>query len=198
MSNLRTALLGLALGAAVAGVLGSDAVTVGIGMRGPERAAAPVLAESQSSFVEVKWPFLRDQWGDGRAFRCAAADCGVEVNLYVRPKIGFCNCDTGVADEAELDRVIDIGMFGSSYFGLTHGDEIQVGKMRGLSRIFQVDIPYEKQPRPILGLAFNQECDVMVATIVAPLEQMPNAERHVLIFLNGEPFLKWAKAQFGV
>jgi hypothetical protein len=199
MTRLRTVIIAFALGAAVAGVLASDAVTVGIGMRTPERAAAPPQsAPDPSNFVEIKWPFPRDQWGDGRAFRCPAAECGIEVSLYLRPKIGFCNCDTGVADEAELDRVIDIELFSPNYFGLTHGDEIQVGKMRGLSRIYQVDIPYQTPPRPILGMAFNQDCDVMVATVVAPLEHMPSAERHVLMFLNSEPFLKWAKAQFGV
>jgi len=45
---------------------------------------------------EIAWPFPRDGWPAGRAFRCNGAVCGVEV--YVRPKIGFCNCDSGVAD----------------------------------------------------------------------------------------------------
>ena len=44
--------------------------------------------------------------------------------------------------------------------------------MRGLSRVYQVDIPYDK-PRPILAMAFNQNCDVMVATVVAPLNICP-------------------------
>jgi hypothetical protein len=193
MTKLRTAILVLALGAAVAGLLASDAVTVGIGLRPPERANTP----APSTFVEIKWPFPRDQWGDGRAFRCAAADCGAEVSLYLRPKIGFCQCDTGVADEAELDRVADLELFSPKFFGLTHGDDIQVGWMRGLSRIYQVDIPYDRS-RPILAMAFNQNCDVMVATVVAPLDRLPSAERHVLAFLNGEPILKWARAQFGI
>lgn len=193
MTRLRTGILVLALGIAIAGLLAKDAVTVGIGLRTPERADAP----AQSNFVEIKWPFPRDMWGDGRAFRCAAADCGVEVSLYLRPKIGFCNCDTGVSDEAELDRVSDLELFSPKFFGLTHGDDIRVGWMRGLSRIYQVDIPYERV-RPIMAMAFNQNCDVMVATIVAPLEHYPSAERHVLAFLNGEPILKWARAQFGI
>jgi hypothetical protein len=193
MTKLRTAILVLALGAGLVGLLASDAVTVGIGLRAPERAGIPV----QSKFVEIKWPFPRDMWGDGRAFRCAASDCGVEVSLYLRPKIGFCNCDTGVADEAELDRVADIELFSPKFVGLTHGDDIRVGWMRGLSRLYQVDIPYDK-PRPVMAMAFNQNCDVMVATIVAPLDHYPSAERHVLAFLNGEPILKWARAQFGI
>jgi hypothetical protein len=193
MTRLRTFIIVVALGVAVAALIAKDAVTVGVGLRAPERADGLV----QSNFVEIKWPFPRDMWGDGRAFRCAAADCGVEVSLYLRPKIGFCNCDTGVADEAELDRVADIELFSPKFVGLTNGDDIRVGWMRGLSRIYQVDIPYDRI-RPILAMAFNQNCDVMVATVVAPLEHYPSAERHVLAFLNGEPILKWARAQFGI
>ncbi len=189
MTKLRTLALVVLIASALAAVLAGDAVTVGL--RAPERASAP------ANFVEIKWPFPRDQWGDGRAFRCAATTCGVEVNLYLRPKIGFCNCDTGVADEAELDRVGDLELFSQKFFGLTHGDDIRVGWMKGLSRVYQVDIPYA-QPRPILAMAFSNECDVMVATVIAPLDQLPNAERHVLAFLNGEPMLKWARAQFGL
>jgi hypothetical protein len=197
MTKLRTAILMFALGAGLAALVASDAVTVGIGLKerfAPIHRGAPAQG---ATFIEVKWPFPRDQWGDGRAFRCAAADCGVEVSLYLRPKIGFCNCDTGVSDEAELDRVGDLELFSPKFFGLTHGDDIKVGAMRGLSRIYQVDIPYG-EPRPVLALAFNQECDVMVATVTAALEHLPSAERHVLAFLNGEPMLKWARDQFGI
>ena len=30
--------------------------------------------------------------GPRQGFRCKPADCGAEVNLYLRAKIGFCNC----------------------------------------------------------------------------------------------------------
>jgi hypothetical protein len=193
MTRLRTFIIVVALGLAAVVLVAKDAVTVGIGLRAPERADAP----ARSNFVEVKWPFPRDMWGDGRAFRCAAADCGVEVILYIRPKIGFCNCDTGVADEAELDRVADLELYSPKFVGLSNGGDIRVGWMRGLSRVYQVDIPYDRI-RPIMAMAFNQNCDVMVATVVAPLEHYPSAERHVLAFLNGEPMLKWARAQFGI
>jgi hypothetical protein len=193
MTRLRTIIIVFALGIAVAVLIAKDAVTVGIGLRAPERADTPARA----NFVEIKWPFPRDMWGDGRAFRCAATDCGVEVSLYLRPKIGFCNCDTGVADEAELDRVGDLELFSPKFVGLTPAGDIRVGWMRGLSRVYQVDIAYDRI-RPIMAMAFNQNCDVMVATIVAPLEHYPSAERQVLAFLNGEPILKWARTQFGI
>ena len=54
-----------------------------------------------------------DQWGKGKAFHCKAADCGTEVSLYVRAKIGFCNCTTGVADDEELERLSDFDLMGS-------------------------------------------------------------------------------------
>ena len=37
---------------------------------------------------EVPWPFPMDQWGKGKAFTCKAADCGTQVTLYIRAKIG--------------------------------------------------------------------------------------------------------------
>src|SRR5215469_14148914 len=43
-----------------------------------------------AQWQEITWPFPRDGWPAGRAFRCET--CGGElggVELYVRPKIGF-------------------------------------------------------------------------------------------------------------
>ena len=65
----------------------------------------------------MKWPFPLDQWGTGRAFRCGAADCGAEVSLYLRPKLGFCNCATGVSDDEELDRVGDLELYSDKFRG---------------------------------------------------------------------------------
>ncbi len=191
MPRLRAAILVVALGAAFAGLLGSDAVTVGIGLR--ERAApAP-----QTKFVEFRWPFLRDQWGDGRAFRCAESDCGVEIQLFVRPKIGFCNCDTGVADDAELDRVGDLELYSDRFLPLADGREVRVGWMKGRSRPYEVELPLS-QRRPAQALAFNHDCDVMVATVAAPREHLPEADRLALAFLNSDMILRWAKKEFGL
>src|SRR5258708_7794568 len=33
-------------------------------------------------FTEGAWPFPIDQWGEGWAFQCKAADCGIDVSLY--------------------------------------------------------------------------------------------------------------------
>ena len=193
MKRALVAILVLALGAALVGLLAGDAVTVGVGQRSVERGDTPARA----NFVEVKWPFLRDQWGDGRAFRCAPADCGVEVKVYLRPKIGFCNCDSGVEDDAELDRVGDLELFSDKFIALGKGHEIRVGWMDGRSRPYRVDVPYG-QPVIAQAMAFNEKCDVMVATVVAPLDRLPDASRLALEFLNGDMIVKWAKAEFGV
>src|SRR5258708_38260289 len=42
-----------------------------------------------------------------KAFQCRAEHCGTEVNLYLRAKIGFCNCVSAIDDE-EVDRVGDV------------------------------------------------------------------------------------------
>src|SRR6266404_4378811 len=64
---------------------------------------------------EMTWPFPRDGWPAGRAFHCAGEPCGDDVELYVRPKIGFCNCDAGVADDDEVDRVADLDLMSERF-----------------------------------------------------------------------------------
>src|SRR5438309_11467785 len=63
-------------------------------------------------WTEAKWPFPIDQWGTGRAFNCRPTDCGANVNIYLRAKLGSCNCETGVADDADLDRMSDFDLVG--------------------------------------------------------------------------------------
>src|SRR4029077_3231493 len=78
---------------------------------------------------EVRWPFPLDQWGKGKAFQCKAADCGAEVTVYIRAKIGFCNCATGVADDEELDRNSDFDLMGNQLIALGPGQPITVAWM---------------------------------------------------------------------
>ena len=156
----------------------------------PHRLSAPEVAV----FAESKWPFPIDQWGEGWAYRCRAADCGVDVNLYLRPKIGFCNCQTGVADDEELDRVSDTDLLGSERSALGPGKPITVHWMKGRSRGYKIGAASEK---PVLSLAFNNKCDVIVATVVAGDKSVAQ-EQAVLEFLNGEMVLHWAEQVLGL
>jgi hypothetical protein len=113
------------------GLAGSPAQQSGAG----DRALAAAL---QPSWTELPWPFPMDQWGKGKAFQCKAADCGAEVTVYIRAKIGFCNCATGVADDEELDRISDFDLMGNQLTALGPGQPITVAWMKGRSRAFSV------------------------------------------------------------
>jgi hypothetical protein len=154
-----------------------------------------VSSPLQPAWTEVMWPFPIDQWGGGWAFQCRAADCGIDVNLYLRPKIGFCNCETGVADDDELDRVSDLDLVGGERSALGPGRPIAVHWMKGRSRGYAVGAP--AAAKSVLSLAFHSRCDVMVATVVAgddPVAQEPA----VLEFLNGDLVRQRAEVVLGL
>src|SRR5215471_6374978 len=178
--------------AAIVLVAGMGGYAVFLAARPPDdihrmSARAPV-------WTEDAWPFPIDQRGQGWAFQCKAADCGIDVNLYLRPKIGFCNCQTGVADDEELDRVSDVDLVGSERSALGPGRLIAVHWMKGRSRGYTVGVPSAKS---VLSLAFNNRCDVIVATVVAGDEPVAQ-ERPVLEFLNGDLVLHWAEVVLGL
>jgi hypothetical protein len=152
-------------------------------------------------WTEVVWPFPVDEWGGGWAFQCKAADCGIDVNIYLRPKIGFCNCKTGVADDEELDRVSDVDLVGSERSALGPGRPITVEWMKGRSRPYKVAAPWgsDHSAKSLLSLAFNpfnNNCDLIVATVVAGDEPAAQ-EQAVLEFLDGDVVRNYAEAVLG-
>jgi hypothetical protein len=162
----------------------------------PPADALRLSSGDRQVWTEAAWPFPIDQWGQGWAYQCKAADCGIDVTLYLRPKIGFCNCQTGVADDEELDRVSDVELLGSESSALGPGQPITVHWMKGRSRGYTVGAPSAKS-KSVLSLAFNNRCDVIVATVVAgdrPVAQ----EQAVLEFLNGDLVLHWAEVVLGL
>jgi hypothetical protein len=185
MRFLPTPVVAAAFGCGLAGLLSADAAT-SVGAPGPAAPARP-------QWTEVRWPFLLDQWGTGRAFRCPAWRCGVEVNLYVRPKVGFCNCATGVSDDVELDRVGDLELLSERYAPRGPGERFRTGRMDGRSRAYTVENRYGPQ-WSALSVAFNDQCDVMVATVAAERELPPAAVRAALAFLQGSTVVGYAEA----
>jgi hypothetical protein len=195
MTGLRAGALVVALGTVLTGLLAGDAATIGVGPTGIGATDA-----GRPAWTEVRWPFLLDQWGTGRAFRCRVADCGAEISLYVRPMLGFCNCSTGVADDEELDRVGDVELFGPHFSPLAGGHSVGIGWMKGRSRLYRVDDP--AGPREALAIGVNDKCDVVVATMAADRDldaaTAQQAENAALAFLNGETVLRWTKAELGL
>jgi hypothetical protein len=179
-----------ALGVGLAALLGNDGARVGVA------SVSGAAAGVHAAWQEVKWPFPLDEWGIGRAFRCEAVDCGARIDLYLRAKVGFCNCATGVSDNADLDRVSDFELYSETFRGLTDGHAVDVGRLKGRSRLYQVSIPYAA-PRDMLAIAFNDQCDVAVATIVADGDRLSDAEALSLNFLKSDLIQRWAQAELG-
>jgi hypothetical protein len=157
---------------------------------GDPSAARPV-------WTEVKWPFPIDQWGTGRAFACKAADCGAEVKLYLRAKLGSCNCTTGIAEDADLDRMSDFDLVGGEMSPLGAGRPIAVGSMKGRSRAYALTAG-NRPGKSALSVAFNDRCDMVVATAVLPHELPAAIEPGVMAFLNSTPVLHWAEVALGL
>jgi hypothetical protein len=159
----------------------------------PDRASVATL---QPTWEEVAWPFPMDQWGKGKAFVCKAAHCGTDVTVYVRAKIGFCNCTTGVADDEELDRISDFDLFGNKLTALGPGQPIAVAWMKGRSRAFSIaGSPAQKSA---LSVGFNDRCDAIVATAVLRDGRPAAIEPAVLAFLNSRTVLRWAEVTLGL
>ena len=156
-----------------------------------DRAAAKT---AKPMWTEVQWPFPMDEWGQGKAFQCRAADCGVETNLYIRAKIGFCNCTTGVSDDEELDRLTDFRLMGDKLAAVGAGRPIDVAWMKGRSRAY-LD---SDRGRSALAVAFNDRCDAIVATVVVASGRPLAVEGGVLEFLNGATIRRWAEVTLGL
>lgn len=150
--------------------------------------------EHPAVWTEAAWPFPIDQWGLGKAFRCAASDCGAEVSVYLRAKIGFCNCTTGVADDEELDRISDGSLLGDRVSPRGPGRPITVAWMKGRSRDYAIDGPYKS----MLSIGFNDRCDAIVATAVHRQQNAEQIEPAVLAFLNSKTVLHWAELKLGL
>lgn len=151
----------------------------------------------QPVWTEVKWPFPIDQWGTGRAFACKAADCGAEVKLYLRAKLGSCNCATGIAEDADLDRMSDFDLVGGEASPLGAGRPIAVGAMKGRSRVYALTAG-NRPGKSALSVAFNDRCDMIVATAVLPHDRPATIEPGVMEFLNSAPVLHWAEVAMGI
>ena len=154
------------------------------------------VAPGAQAWTEVRWPFPFDPWGPGRAFRCAAASCGSELLVYVRPKIGFCNCSTGVADDDEIDRVGDVVLLGENYRPLRPGAPAQIGTMPGRARAFAVK--NGSAERYALGIAVSKKCDALVATVVSDRPLSPAHESAARGLLDGGTVAPWAEASVGL
>ena len=158
---------------------------------------ATPLGEPRPVWTEGRWPFPADPWGKGKAFRCKAADCGGEVDVYLRAKLGFCNCTTGVADDGDLERMGDLDLIGGEATALGPGRPITVGSMQGRSRAYALTAR-DRRGKSAVAIAFNERCDMIAATAVLQDVRPATIEPAIVAFLNSPTVLRWAEAALGL
>jgi len=144
------------------------------------------------AWQEIAWPFPRDGWPAGRAFHCAVALCGDDVELYVRPKIGFCNCDSGVADDDEVDRVADLDLMSERFIPLEAGTTVRIAEMPGRLRTYDLRIT-DGSRHTAVGIAVSRRCDLLVA-VARGKGAASGVQRAALDFLASDALTKWITA----
>lgn len=149
-----------------------------------------VVESEQPAFREIAWPFPRDGWPAGRAFRCEGDCSGVE--LYVRPKLGFCNCDRGVADDDEIDRVGDLDLITPRFAPLQAGAPIQVAGMPGRARAYELRMQDEAR-HVAVGIAVSHRCDVLVVVAQGPAAA-GDVQRLAAAWLETNEIRSWVRS----
>jgi hypothetical protein len=175
------------------GALGTIGLLAGDVLK-PGSAAAP---PPNPVWTETSWPFPMDQWGKGKAFQCKAEHCGTEVSLYLRAKLGSCNCTVGVADDADLDRMSDFDLVGGEALPLGDGRPITIAWMKGRSRAYTLTAR-NWLGKSAISIVFNDRCDMIVATVIFPHDRSATIEPGVMEFLNSRPVLHWAERAIGI
>jgi hypothetical protein len=162
------------------------AVAIGTasGVAGYEHARSDV-----AGWREIAWPFPRDGWPAGRAYRCAAASCGDEIEVYLRPKIGFCNCDSGVADDDEVDRVADLDLISERFVPLAPGKAVWIAGMPGRSRSYDLGMA-DGSRHGAVGFAVSHRCDLLVA-VAQGKGAASGVQRAALAFLASSEMTHW-------
>jgi hypothetical protein len=143
--------------------------------------------EEPDGWQLIAWPFPRDGWPPGKAWR------GHDLEVYVRPKLGFCgNCDTGVVEDSEVDRVTDIDLLDENFTPLQDGKRIQITDMVGRVRLYRLKM--RSGERTAEGIAVNYKCDLIVAIVLGKVDDAAtaNAARK---FLESDKVQVWINGQ---
>jgi hypothetical protein len=117
------------------------------------------------------------------------------VNVYVRAKLGFCNCTTGVSDDEELERIGDLAVFGNDVSAQRAGRPISVAWMKGRSRPYGIP---NRADWSVLSIGYNDRCDAIVATALVASKRPDTLEPAVLDLLNSRSVMRWAEVTLGL
>ena len=88
------------------------------------------------------------------------------LEIYIRPKLGFCgNCDTGVVEDSEVDRVTDIDLLDENFKPLQAGSRIRITDLLGRSRLYRLKMKNGSE-RLAEAIAVSHNCDLVVAIVI--------------------------------
>jgi len=133
------------------------------------------------------WPFLRDGFPPGRAWRNG------DLTVYVRPKLGFCgNCDTGVVDDSEVDQVTDVDLLDEKFTPVGTGSRIRITDLFGRARLYNIST--RDGTRTVEGIAVNYKCDLIVALAVGKVDD-PGVRKEVHEFIESNTVQVWLNRQ---
>jgi len=142
--------------------------------------------EVATGWRRIPWPFLRDAFPPGRGWKRD------DTEVYVRPKLGFCaNCDTGVVEDSEVDRVTDIDLLDERFVPLREGKRIQITDLFGRARLYR--IKKDGRERVAQGIAVAYKCDLIVAVVIGKVDDDAVA-RSAQRFLETNTVQVWLNA----
>ena len=147
----------------------------------PLESEKPVIAKG---WTRSSWPFLKDQFPAGLTFDCTGEWCGGRILVTVRTKIGFCNCITGVSDDEELERVSDRELVSGESRPIGDGNAVAFGGLEGRMRAYVI----EHSENGLLSIAYNNKCDVVVATAFGSSSLI---KENATELLNSAPVREW-------
>lgn len=184
----------------LAGAIAGLAAIAVLELLRPADSAPKRTVAAPDGWKEIPWPLPAEPWWPSKAFVCSAQSCGVPLTLYLRAKIGFCNCSTGVADDEELERIGDFGVLANTFAPVRDGRPIEVAWMKGRSRPYSMN---GKAPAPdgatsALLVGYNDRCDAIVATAVPEKGEASRVEGQVLSFLQSPAIMRWAELTLGL
>lgn len=179
---------------------GFVAVGIHLSLR-PPAVREPLTLDPASGWRETAWPLSPDPWWPSKAFVCGSAACGGAHTLYLRVKVGFCNCAEGIADDAELDRIGDFLPISRRHTPLTEGRPVEVIGLKGRTRPYKlvlVGTPARETDSVVIGL--NSGCDAVVATAVPANRGSGNVatlEQAMAAFLAEASVAQWVRRSLG-
>jgi hypothetical protein len=167
---------GLVLAVGLASLVAGDGAAVD--------AAAPAPAITRAAWSETAWPFLRDQWSAGQALRCDAAQCGIPAQLYLRSKVGFCDCFNHVEDDDDIDRLTDFDLIGGDRV-VPLGPGRRLALAAGPARLREFRLEDKRgEVRHAVAVVLAVDCQARIAMLVSPLKPTPATEAAALELLD--------------